>query len=79
MPEDEVRIRLQSALEEIDRALKEPFYKLVINDEFHACTNLLNEYFMHDVLDSDKEQKARDYAVHLLGDVQSYLAGTLVT
>ena len=79
MPEDEVRIRLQSALEEIDRALKEPIYKLVINDEFHACTNLLNKYFMHNVLDSDKELKARDHAVHLLGDVQSYLAGTLVT
>ena len=74
MPEEEVRIRLESALVEIDRALNEPFYKLVINDEFHACTKLLNEYFQQDILDADKELQARKYAVHLLDDVKNYLS-----
>ncbi len=73
MPEDEVRIRLVSALDEIDRALTEPFYKLVVNDEFHACTELLDNYFQNDILDDNKEQAAREYAAHLLEDVREYL------
>ena len=74
MPEDEVRSRLESAIVEIEHALEESYYKLVINDEFHACTKLLHDFFKNNIFDMDREQDARAYASNLLSDIHHYLA-----
>lgn len=73
MSEEEVRKRLESALTEIGSALERPYYKLVVNDEFHACTRVIDAFFAKGRLNADDEQHARGHATNLISDVRAFL------
>lgn len=73
MPEDEVRRRLESAQEEIARALAADYYHFVINNEIHEAAVAVDELANGRIPDSAKQELGRNYAEQLAIDIQLYL------
>lgn len=73
LPEDEMKRRLESAIEEIVTALDRDFYTFVINDTFaHAARHV--DALIHGKTDTPEDQEAaRMVAREILDDTQKYL------
>lgn len=73
MDEQEVRRRLESALDEIETALKQDFYQFVINNEVHEAATAIDELANGRMPDEEKQSHGRNHAEQLLVDIQLYL------
>lgn len=73
MPEDEIRRRMQSAQDEIARALSVDYYQFVINNEIHEAASAVDELANGRTPDTVKQELGRSHAEQLAIDIQLYL------
>lgn len=73
MDEAELRRRLESALNEIDTALKQDFYQFIVNNEIHEAAVAVDELANGRMPDNEKQSHGRSHAEQLLVDIQLYL------
>ncbi len=73
LPEEEVRRRLESALQEFQAALEEDFYVYVVNDKLDDAAAKMYELAKFGRIDPIEQEKARALVEHLLRDTRAYL------
>jgi guanylate kinase len=73
LPEDEVRRRLESALEEFESAVQEDYYTFVINDNLDEAVVRVYEIAQYGTVDAEEQQRGRAIVESLLTDTRSYL------
>ncbi|MDB5181526.1 MAG: guanylate kinase [Candidatus Saccharibacteria bacterium] len=74
LPEDEVRRRLESALEEFESALQEPYYKFVINHHLEDSVAEVYEIAKFDKVDAEAQERGRAIVEKLLINTREYLS-----
>lgn len=75
LPEDEVRRRLTSAIEEISIALERDFYHIVVNDTFKQTTRVVEQLIVDTDSAAESQARGEEVARELLEDTRQYLAG----
>jgi len=75
MTKEELKRRLESAQDEISRALQKSYYQFVINNEIHEAAQAVDELANGRIPDIDKQNRGRQHAEQLAIDVQIYLKG----
>lgn len=73
MTEGELRRRLESSVVEMKKALKEDYYKFVINHEIHEAAAAVDELARGAAPSPDDIQAGHNHAEQLIIDVQLYL------
>lgn len=73
LPENEVRRRLESALEEFESALKEPYYTFVINNQLEDSIAKVYEISKFGSVDALEQEKGSAIVESLLRDTHAYL------
>lgn len=73
MPQDELRRRLTSAVDEISGALTADYFQFVINNEVHEAAVAVDELANGRPADHEKQLRGRDHAEQLLIDIRLYL------
>lgn len=74
LPEDEVRRRLESALEEYKTALTHDYYRFVINDDVATTVATIDAMARHGAHDPVREQTARELVKELHRQTNEYLS-----
>lgn len=73
LPEDEVRRRLESALEEFEAAIREPFYMFVVNDKLEDAVASVYKIAKFGEVDADEQRRGLAIVEKLLIDTREYL------
>jgi guanylate kinase len=74
LPDEELRRRVNSAVDEISVGLQRDFYHFVVNDTFMDTAKLIDSLSHGAKVDQAQEARARQTAEKLLHDTQRYLA-----
>lgn len=74
LPEDEVRRRLQSALEEFESALRDSFYIFVVNDQLEDAVASVYKIAKFGEIDAGEQQRGRAIVESLLTETRKYLS-----
>jgi guanylate kinase len=73
LPEDEIRRRLESALEEFEAALREPYYNFVFNDRLEDAVSAVNAIAEGGEPDTTEQAEGRKIISELITDTKQYL------
>jgi guanylate kinase len=73
----DMRLRLQTALKEIDQLLTTDYYFAVVNDQIDTCLTEIEAIADSRQHDPDQEELARDVAQKLAADIEAHLATDL--
>lgn len=73
LPDDEVRRRLTSAVNEIQAALAADYYHFVVNDTFRRTTERIDNIVQSEQMNEDDQARGRTIAQQILNDTQAYL------
>ncbi len=73
MEPSEKKRRLQSAVMEMQEALKRPYFKFVVNWDLRSTCEQLHEEIVDGIFDEQRQQEARHHAVALLARLDSEL------
>lgn len=74
---EDMRLRLQTGLDEIEQLLTTDYYFAVVNDRLENAVREVQTIADSHQHDAVQEQKAREMAQQLAADIQAHLAGTL--
>lgn len=74
LPEDEVRRRLESAVEEFEAALEHDYFIFVVNDELHEAVERVHTIASRGSLDEGEQERGREIVAALLKDTRAYLS-----
>jgi guanylate kinase len=73
LPQDEIRRRLESAVNEIVTALDRDYYTFVVNDTFAHTARRIDGIIREHTTDADAQAGAQSLARELLADTRRYL------
>lgn len=74
LPADETKRRVESAVEEITRALNRDYYTFVVNDTYMQTTKQVDDIIRHRTVEGKSQAEARELARRLLVDTKHFLA-----
>lgn len=74
LPADEMRRRLESAVEEIQIALEREYYWFVVNETFLDTTRDIKQMIDDHAILPQRHQQGRQVATQLLSDIKKHLA-----
>lgn len=74
LPPDEVRRRLQSAVDELTVALHKDYYRFVVNDTFMHTAKRVNDMILQEAFSDADQAEGMAVAKQLLADTATYLA-----
>lgn len=74
LPADEIRRRLESAVEEIQIALNKDYYWFVVNETFIHTARDINQIIVNHTISSKQQSQGRRTAEQVLADIKVYLA-----